>query len=488
MRSGRRGSLALVTGVALLFAAACTQAPPPEPPAEPQPPPSSYTGEAPPGLAPEPLRFLHGARKPGQEILNDPRGVRVQAVGDAFLISSNSEERHLLQAAADGRTLWEGSSLVERFALDGTGADVFEVSTGDGDANVRTVLDQTGERVWSGSDPRESYLNGLVVRFPSDWTASEPHGGFVVSDPGGGAEWAYEFTEPSPESGNGNGAGEDSGDSGASKEDREAAAGHMGVPVAARGDVVLLNDGAGLLQARDLTDQGALLWSASGGDAELDDAALSRPRPRLVGFYGLPAGPEEEPDGTPSPEDSGPPAAPRETALVRWVSPEQPSVLTLHDLRDGALLWSLREPGTNPAGGEFGTAPAAGVVWDSATGTLLLPQTGGPAPVIAVDLATGTLRWQFEEQEERSIVPRFALAGYVYGDSRTDDGGSQVVLAAESKDLVADDLPGYVEAVTSGGHALVVQDRQRFVFAPQTPPEPPGAPVPSPTASPTVAE
>ncbi|TDQ54951.1 hypothetical protein [Actinorugispora endophytica] len=489
MRSGQRGSRALATGAALLLAAtACADTPEPAPePTTPQPPPTVYEGEVPPGLAEEPLRFLHGGESPGQEILADPLGVRIQAVGDAFLISSNSEERHLLQGAGDGRLLWEGASRVERFTRDGSGSDVFEVSTSDGDASVRTVLDQTGERVWTGTDPRESYLNGLVVRAPADWSAGEPYGEFSVGGPGDGAEWTYEFTEPAepaedePEAG----SEEEPGDGGP-PEDAEEDAGHMGVPVAARGDVVLLDDGVGMLQARDISDEGALLWSVSGDSPGFEDEALSRPRPRLVGFYELPEGEgaeeSEEPSGTPSPDrDSEERAGPRETALIRWGSPEEPSMLSLHDLGDGELLWSLREPGTNAADGGFDSAPVAGVVWDPATGTLLLPQTGGPTPMVAVDLASGEPLWEFEDRDERSLAPRFALSGYVYGDSRADDGVSQVVLEAETKDLVVDDLPGYVEAVTADGHALVVQNRQRFVFAPETPIGPTATPPPTPS-------
>ncbi|UPT21980.1 hypothetical protein FOF52_14245 [Thermobifida alba] len=477
MRSGRRGTLRLVTGAVLLAAAvSCTDGDAPgEPaPSTPRPTPTVYRGEVPPGLAETPLRYLHGSQEPGQEILGDPRGVRVHAVGDAFLISSNSEERHLLQDAADGSVLWRGESSIERFTQDRSGADVFEVSTREGDRVTRTVVDSAGEPVWSGSDPRESYLNGLVVRAPAGWTAAEPYGEFVVRDPAAdGVEWAYEFTAPAETD------AEDPADDEESDDEGEEAAAHLGVPVGAHDDVVLLDDGAGLLQARDLSDGAALLWSVSGDSVAAEDGrALSAPRPRLVGFYPLP----EEETGSPADDaESEESAGPRRTVLLRWSSPEESSLLSLHDLRDGETLWTLREPGSNPLGRAFATAPVAGTVWDAAAGVLLVPQADAATSVVAVDLASGETLWTFDDAAERSISPRFTLAGYVYGDTRADDGGSQVVLETGTKDLVADDLPGYVEAVTDDGHALVVQDRQRFVFAPETPPTDPATPSPSPT-------
>src|SRR5690606_31505478 len=79
--------------------------------------------------------------------------------------------------------------------------------------------------------------------------------------------------------------------------DDEEAAAHLGVPVGARDDVVLLDDGAGLLQARDLSDGAALLWSVSGDSVAAEDGRpLSAPRPRLLGFYPLP----EEEGGSPA--------------------------------------------------------------------------------------------------------------------------------------------------------------------------------------------
>ena len=186
MRSRQHGLLRLVTSVVLLSAAvSCTgeDSPEPEPSPTPQPTPTVYAGEAPPGLAAQPLRYLHDPAQPGQDILSDPLGVRIHSVGDAFLISSNSEERHLLQHAADGTVLWQGESHIERFTQDRDGADVFEVSTRTGDRVTRTVVNEAGETVWTGSDPRESYLNGLVVRAPAEWSASDPYGTVTLRDP-----------------------------------------------------------------------------------------------------------------------------------------------------------------------------------------------------------------------------------------------------------------------------------------------------------------
>ncbi|MDD6793011.1 hypothetical protein [Thermobifida fusca] len=481
MRSRQHGLLRLVTSVVLLSAAvSCTgeDSPEPEPSPTPQPTPTVYAGEAPPGLAAQPLRYLHGPAQPGQDILSDPLGVRIHSVGDAFLISSNSEERHLLQHAADGTVLWQGESHIERFTQDRDGADVFEVSTRTGDRVTRTVVNEAGETVWTGSDPRESYLNGLVVRAPAEWSASDPYGTFTLRDPAAdGVEWSYEFTAPDEAEAS---SAEDR-DTADDEDDAAEQAAHLGVPVGARDEVVLLDDGAGLLQARDLTDKGALLWSVSGDTVAADDGrTLSAPRPRLVGFYSLPAddtSPSDEADD----EDTDAEAQPRRTVLVRWSSPEESSLLSLHDLRDGETLWTLTEPGSNTVGRAFATTPVTGTVWNGTTGVLLVPQADATTSLIAVDLVSGETLWVFEDAVERSIAPRFALAGYVYGDTRAEDGGTQVVFDSRTKDVVADDLSGYVEAVTDDGYALVVQNRQRFVFAPETPPGGTATPSLSPT-------
>ncbi|GAA3728480.1 hypothetical protein HDA32_000166 [Spinactinospora alkalitolerans] len=468
----------------LLGAVACTGDPPPEPPEEsPRPIPTAYSGEAPPGLAGDPVRFLHGPEAGGPDIVDDPMGVRIQGLGDAFLISSNSEERHLLQDAASGEALWEGDRHVGRFTSDGDGTAVFELSEG----SAHTVVDDTGEEVWSGSDPREVYVNGWVVRRPEGWSADEPHGEFTVSDPGGGTAWSYAFDRPEPQEEPEE--GEESEESEEADAEADPDPDRMGAPVGARGDVVLLDDGAGLLQARDAGADGELLWSTTGDDLGVaGDGAVSRPQPRPVGFYELPLGEEERDEeqeeaesgdgGTASPSPAE--ESLRKTVLVRWGLPEDPSTLSLHDLRSGEVLWSLAEPGANP-GDAFAAALVPGTVHDAATHTLLLPQGSGTTPMIAVDLVAGEIRWRFDDDTERAISPSFALDGYVYGDSRGVDGDSQVVLEAGTKDVVSDDPAGYVEARTADGHAMVVQDRQRFVFAPENPPTPAPTSTPSPS-------
>ncbi|PSK99553.1 hypothetical protein CLV63_103278 [Murinocardiopsis flavida] len=482
MRTWRRAPLVLASALALLLgAAACTGDPAPDPPDEsPRPLPTRYEGTAPPGIGPRPVRFLHGPGGEGPDLLDDPMGVRVQSVGDAFLISSNSEDRHVLQRAADGGTLWEGDRQVERFstAPDGGDALVLSEHTAKKDAEKQrtttTVIDTGGETVWRGSDPRDTYLDGVVVRRPKGWSAEKPYGAFTVSAADGAELADFEFTEPPDEEAEEGAEEEPPGDVPA--EDR------FGVPVGAHGDVLFLADGAGRLQARDLADDGALLWEGSAADPDI--AAAPQAAPRLVGFYDLPGdGPgtgTPSASGTPAEDGGGDPAA--RAVLVRWAGAEDPSVLSLHDLRSGDLLWSLAEPGANPSGAEISPGPVPGTIEDPATGTVLLPQGSGETPMIALDVAAGEIRWQFDDDAERALSPAFSLDGNLYGDTRgAEDGDSQTVLDTVTKDVVSDDLPGYVEAATDDGYALVIQDRQRFVFPPpgapgETPATPGGTP------------
>lgn len=449
----RRAPLALVTGVGLVVSvAACTDGQSEEQADQsPRPLPTSYAAEPPPGVTGAPVRYLHGSGAESPEIFDDSGGVRIESLGDAFLVSSNSEGRHVLQRADDGETLWRGGQRVDGFGHDREGSEVLVLAEeGDGEATT-TVVDDEGETVWSG-DGGETYLDGLVVRRPEGWSAEEPYGDFTVLDTAGDGVWDFTFEEPAEDTGN----TESDGDG----EDDAAEPDWMGVPVGARGDVLFLDDGSGLLQARDIgEDTGELLWSVAGDDEELAGrSAVPRPRPQLVGTYELPTG-----DG----DDAADDGATRDTVLVRWSISEDSSLLSLHDLESGELLWSLTEPGANPDDHDFSTERIPGTVYDSATRTLLLPQASGETPMIGVDLVEGEIRWEFEGDTERAITPALSLDGYVYGDSRdSDDGSSQVVLEAESKDIVAEDLAPYVEATTDEGHAVVVWDRQRFVFGP----------------------
>ncbi|MFD0775741.1 hypothetical protein ACFQZ2_17545, partial [Streptomonospora algeriensis] len=279
-----------------------------------------------------------------------------------------------------------------------------------------------------------------------------------------------------------------------------------GVPVAARDGVLLLDDGEGLLQARGIgeDDTGELLWSVVGDSPELAGGTdVRRPRPQIIGGYEIPveeesgetaqpdedgATPQEERSPSPEPgaDESPSPEVPsfegtataspgeetgeaptRTTVLVRWTVPEEPSVLSLHDLHSGELLWSLAEPGANPPGDEFAPPPLQGVLYEPRTGTVLLPQATGDTPLIALDLAAGEVRWEFEDEFEQAISPALAMGGYIYGDARgTGDAAAQVVLDAEDKNVAAEGLGAYVEAATDEGYSIVVSGRQRFVFPP----------------------
>lgn len=489
MRSSRVPQ-ALTCGLAALLVAGCTADPEPSaPPAEeePAPVPTSFGGQAPPGVEGEVLRYLHGDSADAHAILDDPAGVRISPVGDAFLISSGGEDRHLLHDAATGDTLWEGQARFRGFDAGRDGARVLSLADADG---VPFVIDSRGEPVWEPEEEGDAYLDGLAVRRPAEWSADEPHGEFTVLDADGAELWSYEFAAEEPEASEEpeDGAEED-GD--AAGDDGEPA---LGVPVGARDDLVLLASGGPSLHARSVAEDtaGEELWTVDGEDGELglDTSGLVLP-PQVMGFYPLPApedgeevsadatagdaeGSEDDADGADGEADASDAAEDRTSGddavlLLRWAQPEAPSTLSAHDPATGELLWTLEEPGTNPAAGAFDPAGTVGNLYDAATGTLLLSQASGEATTVAVDLTEGEVLWGLEE-EDGSISPAFAFDGLVYGDSRGSTGTDrQLVLDAVTMDVVGDELSAYVEAITDGGHAILVHDRQRFVYGP--PPE-----------------
>lgn len=468
MRSSR---VPLACGIAVLLVTGCTGDPePPEPPGgdeQPSPPPTEFRGEAPPGLDGEILRHLHGEDADVHPMLDDG-GVRISPVGGAFLISSDGEDQHLLHDAATGEALWEGEAGFRGFASDSDGDPVLLMADSD---DVPFVLAPEGEQVWTAKDADEVYLDGRVVDYPDEWSAEEPGGAFTVSDTDGDELWSYDF-EPPEDDGEDSDEGSEGGDG--EEEDTEPP---LGVPVAAWDDTVLLSDGGPALHAYslDADEDDEDLWSVTGQDGELDlpDTAAGAV-PQILGQYDLPGSEEaeesDEADGTDGNGDGAEDGA-QETAddgllLLRWAQPEAPSVLSAHDLDTGETRWTLQEPGTNPAAEPFATADATGSLYDEESGTLLLQQASGEASFTAVDLAEGEERWGLED-DDTAISPAFAHDGLVYGDQRSEDtDGSQLVLDAVTMDLVDDELSARVEAVTDTGHAILVQDRQRFVHGP----------------------
>lgn len=495
MRSSRVPQ-AFTCGLAVLLITACTSdAEPPAPPSqkEPSPIPTAFEGEAPPGIEGEVLRYLHGDAADVHEILDDPFGVRISPVGDALLISSGGEDRHLLHDAATGETLWEGQARFRGFDTDRDGGQVLLMADTEG---APFVLDARGETVWEPAEEGDVYLDGLAVRRPDEWSSEEPFGAFSLLDAEGDELWSYDFeAPPEPEED----SGEEDAEEGEEDPDESGGGPEPGVPVAVSGDLVLLAHGGPGLNAYsvdpDAEDAGdeddedadaEKVWAVDGEDADLGlSTSAPAPAPQVLGFYPLPGDEPESPaeEGTEEEddtEDDGEDAD--EVLLLRWAYTEAPSVLTAHDPRDGDLVWSLEEPGTNPVADPFHTARAPGGLHDAATGTLLLSQASGAAPMIAIDLATGEVLWGLEE-EAGSISPAFAFDGLVYGDSRASTGEDrQLVLDAVTMDVVEDELPAYVEAVTESGHAVLVQDRQRFVYGPPPQEEEPS---PSPNPSPS---
>lgn len=464
MRSSRVPQ-ALTCGLVALLVAGCTGDPEtPEPPAEQEtaPIPTEFEGAPPPGIEGEVLRHLHGDDAGVHEILDDPMGVRISPVGGAFLISSGGEDRHLLHDAATGDLLWEGEARFRGFDVDAEGDPVLALS----DTDERPfVLDARGQTLWEPAEDDDQYLDGLVVRRPSGWSAEEPDGDYTVLDVDGEELWTYPLA-PEPDEDTEEPEETEDEDT---EETEEEPVDPLGVPVSAWDDTILLEDADSGLHAYsvDPEEAGEHLWSL---DAEHEDLGLSNAPlsvPEVLGLYEIPD-PEaretedEETDGENVDEEE----PTKDVMLVRWAQPEAPSTLSAHDVDDGDVLWSLREPGANPVSARFEEAGTPGGLYDSDTATLLLSQASGGAPTVAVDLVEGEIRWGLEE-EAGAISPAFAHAGFVYGDTRSnEDGDSQLVLEAESMDVVADDLDAYVESVTDTGHAVLVQGRQRFVYGP----------------------
>ncbi|WP_316042266.1 hypothetical protein [Nocardiopsis sp. CNR-923] len=402
--------------------------------------------------------------------MDDPLGVRISPVGAAFLVSSGGADRHLLHDAATGETLWEGEARFRGFDTDLAGATVLRMTDDDGPF----VLDALGERVWEAAEEGDTYLGGVAVRYPDGWSFDAPEGDYAVLDTAGGTLWEYAFDSPAPAD------GEPSADPDAEPEEDAEDGGDQtdedvpvaGVPVAAWDGGVLVAPGGPVLRAASLDEDaaGEELWSVSGVDEDLGrPASAPAPVPSVLGMYTLPG--EEDED-----EDAEDPESGSDVLVVRWAGREEPSTLAVYDRGDGALLWALEEPGPNPVGEPFDSAEAAGSLYDDTTGTLLLPQASGEATLLAVDLARGEVLWGLEE-DDVSISPAFTHEGLVYADSRTNDGADeQLVLEAETMDVVADELSAYVEAVNDSGHAVLVRDRQRFVFGPRPDEEPSAEP------------
>ncbi|MDT0328127.1 outer membrane protein assembly factor BamB family protein [Nocardiopsis lambiniae] len=477
MRSSRVPQ-ALTCGLAALLATSCSgdPAPPaPEPEAEPAPIPTAFEGQSPPGIEGEVLRFLHGDEADAHAVFADPLGVRISSVGDAFLISSGGADQHLLQEAATGADLWEGEARFRGFGTDVDGAPVLLMSDLDGSP---FVLDAEGATLWEPAVEGDLYLGGVGVRRPEEWSPEEAHGEYTVLAADGTELWTYDFAAPEEPEEEDAEADEDADRADEEEPEDTEEPPALGVPVAAWADTVLLASGDSTLHARSLDpdDPGAELWDVDAGEDE--DLGLSAsgslPEPSVLGLFPLPE-PEEGPE-----ED-----APEHALVIRWSGTEAPSVLSAHDPADGDLLWTLEEPGPNPVGGPFDPAGPAGGLYDTATGTFLLPQASGAATAVAIDLAAGEVRWGLEE-EGGAFSPAFTHAGYVYGAARGGENDSQVVLDALDMNVVADDLSAHVEAVTAGGHAILVQDRQRFVYGP--PPqddEDTGEPTEDPSESPS---
>ncbi|GAA1112129.1 PQQ-binding-like beta-propeller repeat protein [Nocardiopsis metallicus] len=474
---------ALTCGLVVLLVAGCTgdpEPPVPVPEQEPPPIPTEFEGEAPPGIEGEVLRHLHGDDADVHDILDDPLGVRISPVGGAFLISSGGEDRHLLHDAATGTALWEGEARFRGFDTDSEGAPVLLMTDED---DTPFVLGADGETVWEPAREGDLYLDGTAVRRPAEWTPEEPHGDFSVLDTDGDELWSYTF-EPEPEPGEegegdteeepadgdeGDGTDEDAEVEEETGDDPE----HFGVPVAVWGETVLLDSGDSVLRAHSLDPEeaGEHLWSVAAAGEELGlNGTAPVPVPQVLGVFTTPLpeddGAEDETEDGGNGADDAADEDASQAVLLRWARPEAPSVLSAHAAADGELLWTLPEAGTNPVSRHFDEAGAPGLLYDGDTGTLLLPQASGQATMVAVDLREGEIRWGLEE-DDGSISPAFAHAGLVYGDSRSnEDGDHQLVLDAETMDVVGDDLSAYVEAVTDTGHAILVQERQRFVYGP----------------------
>ena len=189
----RSPCMPLAFGVAVLLMVGCTGDPEPsEEPAggEPDPLPTEFEGEPPPGLEGEVLRHLHGQGANVHDMLDDGQGVRISPVGGAFLISSDGQDRHLLHDAATGESLWEGEAGFRSFDTDLEGSPVLLMV---GEEELPFVLSAEGEQLWSADEEDEVYLDGVVVRYPDEWSVDDHGGDFAVLDTDGEELWSYTF-------------------------------------------------------------------------------------------------------------------------------------------------------------------------------------------------------------------------------------------------------------------------------------------------------
>src|SRR5699024_4777913 len=100
------------------------------------------------------------------------------------------QDRHLLHDAATGEPLWEGEAGFRSFDTDLEGSPVLLMV---GEEELPFVLTAEGEQLWSADEEDEVYLDGVVVRYPDEWSVDDPGGAFFVLDSRGEVLCSYTF-------------------------------------------------------------------------------------------------------------------------------------------------------------------------------------------------------------------------------------------------------------------------------------------------------
>src|SRR5699024_8801782 len=81
-----------------------------------------------------------------------------------------------------------------------------------GEEELPFVLTAEGEQLWSADEEDEVYLDGVVVRYPDEWSVDDPGGDFTVLDTDGEELWSYTFAPDEEDEDTDEEAGETEGD------------------------------------------------------------------------------------------------------------------------------------------------------------------------------------------------------------------------------------------------------------------------------------
>ena len=159
--------------------------------------------------------------------------------------------------------------------------------------------------------------------------------------------------------------------------------------------------------------------------------------------------------------------------------PAQPGDPHANDLRTGKLVWTARMiPGKGEPGGDSwgprdarsGEHAAAGVIWRwmTASGTVYVPtdsgspdyvgiwrpgDNAGSGSTVAIDAATGKIKWRFQEHASRHLRPGHqcrARAGGDHQGRQAHEGGGAGHQAVDDLDSGCPDRQAHSSLTKSG--------------------------------------